>query len=248
MNSMLSKSVFEMLSIKNSHLLLALLLLVVGLVGAQDAPSITIDSTTAVSAQNELYTIFGKVNIRVDELDIENTRILIDDGLYVGFLRADGTFTIPGLSSNSYVLEISSPRNVYEPVRIDINSKGKIRTRRLNLLQPSDVQLLKYPLNFESRGYPNYFFKREQFRIMDILFSPMVLMMVVPLVLMLILPKLVNQDPELQKELEQTTNFLQPNQNLPNPSEMMYNLFGGNSPSSQTQKKKAIKSGSQSKK
>jgi hypothetical protein len=59
---------------------------------------VSIDSN-AVSAQNELFTIFGKVNIRVDELDLENTRILVDDGQYVGFLRADGTFTIPGFKN-----------------------------------------------------------------------------------------------------------------------------------------------------
>jgi hypothetical protein len=200
---------------------------------------ITIDST-AISGQNELFTIVGKVNIRMDELDLENTRIIVDDGQHVGFLRADGTFTIPGLSSSSYVLEISSSRNYYEPIRIDINSKGKIRSRRLNLLQPNDVTLLRYPLNFESKGYPNYFFKREQFRILDLLMSPMVLMMVVPLVLVLLLPKLVNQDPELQRELQQTTNMFQPSQNMPNLSEMAANFFEG----SKT-KKKPIKSSKQ---
>lgn len=199
--------------------------------------------STAVTSHNELFTIVGKVNIRLDELDLENTRILVDDGQYVGFLRSDGTFTISGLPSNSYVVEVSSPRNVYEPIRIDINSKGKIRARRLNLIQPSDVTMLRYPINFESKGYPNYFFKREQFRVMDILLSPMVLMMVVPLVLVAILPKLVNQDPELQRELQQTSNILQPNQNMPNFTELVYNMVeGGNS----SAKKKPTKSNASS--
>jgi len=194
-----------------------------------NADSITLENT-AVSAQSELFTIYGKVNFRKDELDVENTRILVDDGNHVGFLRADGTFTIPGLESSSYIIEVVAPRNVYEPVRVDINSKGKIRTRRLNLLVPSDVTMLRYPLNFESKGYPNYFFKREQFRVFDLLMSPMVLMMVVPLLLVLVLPKLINQDPELQRELQQTTSMLQPgNQNMPNMSEMMYNMFDGGS-------------------
>lgn len=199
---------------------------------------ITLDNT-AISAQNELFTIYGKVNIRQDELDIENTRILVDDGQYVAFLRSDGTFTIPGLPSNTYVVEVISPRNVYEPVRVDINSKGKVRTRRLNLIQPSDVTMLRYPLNFESKGYPNYFYKREQFRVMDILMSPMVLMMVVPLLLVVVLPKLVNQDPELQRELQQTTNILQPDvqSNLPSASEFMYNMFDAKKPEIKRKKK-----------
>jgi ER membrane protein complex subunit 7 len=131
------------------------------------------------------------------------------------------------LPSNTYVVEVISPRNAYEPVRVDINSKGKVRTRRLNLIQPSDVTMLRYPLSFESKGYPNYFFKREQFRVMDILMSPMVLMMVVPLLLVVVLPKLVNQDPELQRELQQTSSILQPDvqSQLPNLSEMFYNQY-----------------------
>jgi hypothetical protein len=182
---------------------------------------------TAISTQNDLFTIIGKVNIRPEDIDLENTRILVDDGQYIGHLRGDGTFSISSLTSGSYVVEISSPKNYFEPVRVDVTSKGKIRSRRLNLIQPNDIQVLKYPLNFESRGYPNYFLKREQFRILDILMSPMVLMMVVPLLLVVVLPKLVNQDPELQRELQQS-NILQPTQNLPDLSEMMNNFLGGN--------------------
>lgn len=219
---------------------LFLILFLIGSVHC-NSESVTLDST-AVSSDPELFTLYGKVNIRKDELDVENTRILVDDGRYVAFLKADGTFSIPGLESASYVVEVVSPRNDYEPVRVDINSKGKVRTRRLNLLQPSDVTILRYPMIFESKGYPNYFQKREQFRVLDLLMSPMVLMMVVPLVLVLILPKLINQDPELQRELQNTTSMLQPgaNANMPNMSEMMYNMFDGG-----TKPKKPVKSKSQ---
>lgn len=196
-----------------------------------ESEQITLDtSSTAVVGQTESYTIHGKINIRADELDLANTRILVDDGVHVGFLRADGTFSVQSLPTGSYILEVASPRNYYEPVRVDINSKGKVRARRLNLIQPSDITLLRYPLALESRGHPNYFAKREQFRILDILMSPMVIMMVLPLVLIVILPKLINQDPELQRELQQTSSsFLQPNQNMPDLSEIMYNYMeGGN--------------------
>ena len=116
--------------VPNSNICLSSLLLVALLVGlGQCNPeAITLDST-AVSSESELFTLYGKVNIRKDELDVENTRVLVDDGKYVAFLKADGTFTIPGLESNSYVVEVVSPRNDYEPVRIDVNSKGKVRTR-----------------------------------------------------------------------------------------------------------------------
>ncbi len=225
---------------RNSPLLtLIILVLTTATTITTNAESISIDNT-ALTGQNELFTIYGKVNLRKDEIDVENIRILVDDGAHVAFLKADGTFTIPGLESSTYVIEVVAPRNVYEAVRVDINSKGKIRTRRLNLLQPADVTLLRYPLNFESKGYPNYFFKREAFRVLDLLMSPMVLMMIVPLILVLILPKLVNSDPELQRELQNTTSMLQPgNQpNLPNMSEMMYNMFDGGSASKKKPAKK----------
>lgn len=107
---------------------LFLALLFIGSIPSCHAESVTLDST-AVSSDPELFTLYGKVNIRKDELDVENTRILVDDGQYVAFLKADGTFSIPGLESSSYVVEVVAPRNDYEPVRVDINSKGKVRTR-----------------------------------------------------------------------------------------------------------------------
>lgn len=184
--------------------------------------SLNFDNLSTTS--NDLFSINGKVNSPVD---YETTRILVDDGLYVGHLKEDGSFSISNIPSGSYVVEVSSAKSYYEPVRIDINSKGKIRSRKLNLIQPNDVKMLQYPLVFESRGMPNYFMKREQFRVFDILLSPMVLMMIVPLLLVLVLPKLVPNSPELEREMQQTQNLLQPTGELPSMSEFMQKAFGG---------------------
>ena len=35
-----------------------------------------------------------------------------------------------------------NPTYAYEPARVDINSKGKIRARAVNLIQPSKVDLV----------------------------------------------------------------------------------------------------------
>ena len=51
--------------------------------------------------------------------------------------------------------------------------------------------------------------------IMNILFSPMVLMKIVPLLLVAVLAKIVNQVPELKREFEQKSNMFQPNANMP---------------------------------
>ena len=56
-----------------------------------------------------------------------------------GFLREDGTFGVSGLPTGSYVVEVVNADYYYEPVRIDINSKGKMRARKVNNVQPTQV-------------------------------------------------------------------------------------------------------------
>ena len=94
--------------------------------------------------------------------------------LFYYYFRGDGTFSINNLPSGSYVIDISSPSYVFEPTRVDITSKGKIRARKVNNLQPSSVAAVSYPLRFKARGRANYFQQREQWRITDLMFNPMV--------------------------------------------------------------------------
>ncbi|KAJ8877182.1 hypothetical protein PR048_021635 [Dryococelus australis] len=126
------------------------------------------------------------------------SRILINGGEYLGFLKEDGTFTIDNVPSGSYVLEVSNPNYAYEPVRVEINSKGKFRARKVNYIQPSVVSHVNYPLRIKPLTRYRYFQVREQWRITDFLFSPMVLMMVLPLVLIMVLTKMMS-DPETKR-------------------------------------------------
>ncbi|VDM65854.1 unnamed protein product [Strongylus vulgaris] len=140
-----------------------------------------------------------------------NTRILLNHGEYIGFVREDGSFTVDNVASGSYVVQIVKVENVdfvFEPIRVDITAKGKIRARKLSVLQvmhyilihvsreiyllifqPNVVNQLPYPLKLSAREATRYFRKREEWRITDMLMNPMVLMLVVPLVIMLIIPK-----------------------------------------------------------
>nr|CDQ03969.1 Bm2614 [Brugia malayi] len=131
--------------------------------------------------------------------------------------RKDGSFVVSGIPPGSYIIEISNIDYAFEPVRVDITSKGKIRARRLNLLQPSLVSSLPYPLRLNAVHQINYFRPREEWHLADILTNPMVLMMVVPLVLLVVLPKLVN---EMTKTM--------PQMDVPDVSEMLASWFGGN--------------------
>lgn len=57
---------------------------------------------------------------------------------------------------------------------------------------------MPYPLKMKALAKFRYFQVREQWRATDFLFSPMVLMMVLPLLLIMILPKMMN-DPETRR-------------------------------------------------
>ena len=184
-----------------------------------------------VENNNRFYAIEGKVIPLVDMSHsmnhfLTNTKIIVNYGQYYGFLkyfiktithllnyfsiifqfvsqnRSDGSFTVTHLIPGSYLIEISNPDYFYEPIRVDINSKGKIRSRKVNYIQTSAVQQLSYPLKFKSKGQFKYFQIRETWKVTDFIFNPMVLMMVLPLLLIMVLPKMMNAaDAETQRVL-----------------------------------------------
>ena len=64
------------------------------------------------------------------------------------------------------------------------------------------TQQLPYPLKMKPIQKLNYFQKREEWKVSDVLMNPMILMMVLPLLLMTVLPKMMN-DPETQREMQE---------------------------------------------
>lgn len=62
-------------------------------------------------------------------------------------------------------------------------------------------------------------------QITDFLFSPMILMMVLPLILMVLLPRMMN-DPETKKEME-NMNLGKIGSDMPEISEMITSFFSG---------------------
>jgi len=164
-----------------------------------------------------------------------NTLVLVDGGEYRGYLKDDATFSVT-VPSGSYVVEVFNPTFHYEPVRVDITSKGKFRARKVNHIQPSAVSQTVYPLKFKPAHPYRYFQQREQWRVTDLLFSPMVLMMFLPLILIFILPKMMN-DPETRKEME---NIQMPKYEMPEMSEMLTSLFGGGETGKKSSKSKSV--------
>ncbi|CAH1722128.1 hypothetical protein AGLY_007852 [Aphis glycines] len=198
-------------------------------------------------SNRELYDIEGTVMLpNLTTSWLAETVIQLKGGEAVGFLRKNGSFLISKVPSGSYIVEVVNPNYVYEPIRVEINSKGKYRARKVNYIQSSHVHQMPYPLEFVNYMPAKYFYTREQWKVTDFLFNSMVLTMVLPLLAILVLPKLMN-DPETKKEMEQLTNL---KHDMPEMSEMITSFFTGNSPTAEKQKEKAkaIKSSKKSNK
>jgi len=184
-----------------------------------------------LSEEEDVYKIEGKITPPdMKSLSwMSDVTVLVDGGKRRAFLGEDNSFTIQGLVSGSYLVEVEHPDYMYEPVRVDINSKGKHRARRNNLVQPSQVSQLPYPLRIKPLGRYRYFQKREEWKVTDVLFNPMVMMMVLPLLLVTVLPKMM-QDPETKKEMEEMQAKMSVQNQMPEVSELFTNFFGGAQP------------------
>ncbi|KAH7642151.1 ER membrane protein complex subunit 7 [Dermatophagoides farinae] len=200
------------------------------------------------SSLNELYKIEGKV-YNVDgsgpsEQFLVGTKVIVNYGQYYGFLKSDGSFEITNIPPGSYVVEVSNADYFYDSIRVDVNSRGKIRARKTNYIQTTEVIQLLYPLKFKSKAPFKYFQIRESWKITDFIFNPMVLMMVLPLLFIMIAPKIINpQDLETQRELQNLQGS-----ELPEISEVMANMFGKKPLSQQQQQQQQLKIGNKQKK
>lgn len=181
-----------------------------------------------VEPNQDVYTIEGRVFPPDGPISASSwysqTRILANGGEFVGILRRDNSFVIHNVPTGSYVVEVVNPSYAYEPVRVEINSKGKLRARKVNYIQTSTVDPVAYPLAMTPVTRFRYFQVREQWRATDFLYSPMVLMMVLPLLIIMILPKVMN-DPETRKEMEHLNSLTR--YDMPEMSEVLTSFFGG---------------------
>lgn len=205
----------------NIFLVLLSLLLCVSNIRAGD---LTIDEELGngrFSIEGRVYPpdTFEPINWQAD------TKVQVNAGEFLGFLRQDGSFVVSNVPSGSYIVEVINPHFVYEPVRVEINSKGKFRARKVNHIQTSLVIQVPYPLKMKALSRFRYFQLREQWKMTDFLFNPMVLMMVLPLLLIMVLPKMMN-DPETKKEMESLSSFTKM-QDMPDMSEMITSYFSG---------------------
>ncbi|KAI3381661.1 hypothetical protein SNEBB_004558 [Seison nebaliae] len=156
---------------------------------------------------------------------MSSVQILLNGGMNgKTFASSSGNFSLTGVSSGSYIIEVVSPTHLIDMVRIDVNSNGKVRVRQLDILKLGRIEILN-DLNLQVRMPIHYFNERTPYRLKDILMSPMILFTLLPL-LVLGLMKLVNTEGQ---ELEAPSLFASLDQNpqkLPEMSEWLTDIFG----------------------
>ncbi|KAM7541747.1 hypothetical protein Aperf_G00000004559 [Anoplocephala perfoliata] len=152
------------------------------------------------------------------------TKVRVDGSQYFGFVKPDGSFVISDVEPGSYLVEFTNPTFLFQPVRVDINSKGKIRARNVNVLRTTAVKAVAHPLRVTTVGKAMYFQPRGQLRTLDLLLSPTVLVMLIPFLLIMILPKLMDtNDPEFA-EMQKKSIFNTANAETPDLSEYLSSM------------------------
>lgn len=120
-----------------------------------------INADNSLEEENDLsanrYTIEGRIFPLSDYTVTQphwqaNTRIHVNGGEFIGFVKKDGSFVIHNLPPGSYVVEILNPEYNFEPARVEINSKGKYRARKVNHIKTSEVIVVPYPLKMKALG------------------------------------------------------------------------------------------------
>jgi len=134
-----------------------------------------------------------------------------------------------GVPHGSYTVSISSPTYIFESVRVDITKNGKIRARKLNLIDPREVIVVKYPLHFETDTKANYFEKREVFQWTDFIFNSTFITMIVSVILVIVLLKYAPniQDMADAQAQQQMNELFRPQLALPDLTDLAIRFFGG---------------------
>ncbi|KAJ8751645.1 hypothetical protein K2173_025803 [Erythroxylum novogranatense] len=131
---------------------------------------------------------------------LSNVKVILNGGQNVTFLRPDGYFSFNNVPAGTHLIEVSAVGYFFSPVRVDVSARfpGKVQAaltenrRGLN-------ELVLEPLSEEQ-----YYEIREPFSIMNVVKSPMGLMMGFMVVVMFLMPKLVeNMDPEEMRRAQE---------------------------------------------
>nr|XP_010928302.1 ER membrane protein complex subunit 7 homolog isoform X1 [Elaeis guineensis] len=159
------------------------------------------------SGPGDGYTVAGRVKLEgatskgFTPMKTSNTKVILNGGQRVTFLRADGYFSLShNVPAGTHLIEVSAMDYFFSPVRIDISSRnpGKIQAAL------TENKRLLHELVLEPSREEQYYEIREPFSLMSLLKSPMGLMVGFMVIVMFLMPKLMeNMDPEEMRRAQE---------------------------------------------
>ncbi|KAM7258984.1 hypothetical protein ACFE04_014725 [Oxalis oulophora] len=165
--------------------------------------------SSSASPVDDGYTINGRVKLPGLGVGakgfalpgkLSDVKVLLNGGLSVTFLRPDGYFSFYNVPAGTHLIEVAAMGYLFSPVRVDVSARnpGKIQAA-LTETRRGLNELVLEPLREEQ-----YYEIREPFNVMNIVKSPMGMMVGFMVVVMFLMPKLVeNMDPEEMKRAQE---------------------------------------------
>ncbi|ESK98375.1 secreted salivary protein [Moniliophthora roreri MCA 2997] len=139
--------------------------------------------------------------------DLGKTRVVLDNGKFGGGVTQEGAFSIPNVSTGTYILSVLAHDHGFEQLRVDVLDESNVEVRPYvpgTPLNPASTILLPYPITLSAKQKFNYFVPPESFNIMGMLGSPMMLMMLFAGGMVLAMPYLMkNMDPEALEDMKE---------------------------------------------
>lgn len=160
------------------------------------------------------------------------TRISLNNGEYSTYSRADGTFVVYDVPPGIHQLDIHSSKYHFGQIKIQLLAESMDTPKCLEYAYPGAAKTpVKYPLVLSPHATYEYFEKSKGFSIFSLLKNPMVLMMLFSVVMMFVMPKMMEGlDPEEKEQMRKQMKAQQ------NPTEMLSQLWGGDSAEQDTGK------------
>jgi hypothetical protein len=161
--------------------------------------------TATAYSGDDGYLVEGRVKVQVMRgkgfSKIANTKVVLNGGEQVAFIRTDGSFAFEGVPAGTHLLEVVALGYFFSPVRVDVSSRlpGQIRASYIEGPRRVSDSLVLEPLREE-----NYYEIREPFSMLGLLKSPMGLMIGFMVICVFLLPMLMDSiDPEEMKRLQE---------------------------------------------
>jgi len=160
-------------------------------------------STYASSSKDILsLPVVGKIVIP-DGTPVGNFQLSLrgDDGEYVAFTAADGSFQFHEIPSGIYLLDVLAVHQVFSQMKLKVSAENGT-VHAVEYKYPGAKRLpASYPLFLNAIVPITYFQTPRPFSILDIFGNPMMLMMMVSMGVIIFFPKMLSSiDPDKLKE------------------------------------------------